>query len=359
MLLGSLDIVGNPISLLMSIHRGFLSLFSVPQRELHRRRLASASGNGITDIISAVNKGLYSFSSHIARGGLISVYSVSSALSRNLYAFEQKQPERQRGVLGGIKQLGTGLRDGLTGTVMKPIDGAKRQGAWGLVKGLGSGVVGIVAKPLSGVLGLVAETSYSLSNSLQTQDELEQTVVNRYELPNRLLTSGLNVLSGSTPTHGWALHLSLAYLQELCRSRRGGRLLAVTMMTFCSSTNEHSVMTEASLRPAMSVGLTVGAPVLLVCSEDVLLALVEDNSLAPSLLFDRIGHSACAQLDIWHEHKTDTRVQVKLQFDTEEERRLTYCFSADPDCQALDAFIGAFTQLKRKHHKSTDQLIRT
>ena len=46
--------------------------------------------------------------------------------------------------------FGHTVKDGITGVVMKPIRGAKRDGVTGFVKGVGQGVVGLVAAPVSG-----------------------------------------------------------------------------------------------------------------------------------------------------------------------------------------------------------------
>ena len=40
----------------------------------------------------------------------------------------------------------------------KPIEGAKQEGAKGLLKGLGKGVVGIVTKPATGVIDFASTT---------------------------------------------------------------------------------------------------------------------------------------------------------------------------------------------------------
>ena len=40
----------------------------------------------------------------------------------------------------------------MTGVVMRPIEGAREQGVEGFFKGVGKGVVGLVARPVSGVV---------------------------------------------------------------------------------------------------------------------------------------------------------------------------------------------------------------
>ena len=49
-----------------------------------------------------------------------------------------------------MQELGYGLFDGITGLVTQPIDGAKKEGIAGFVKGVGKGIGGIVLKPNAG-----------------------------------------------------------------------------------------------------------------------------------------------------------------------------------------------------------------
>lgn len=41
---------------------------------------------------------------------------------------------------------------GVTGVITKPVSGAKEQGVEGFFKGLGKGAVGLVVKPVAGVV---------------------------------------------------------------------------------------------------------------------------------------------------------------------------------------------------------------
>ena len=45
------------------------------------------------------------------------------------------------------KGLAMGIFEGVTGVAMKPIEGAKQEGVGGFFKGMGKGVVGLVARP--------------------------------------------------------------------------------------------------------------------------------------------------------------------------------------------------------------------
>lgn len=55
-----------------------------------------------------------------------------------------------QGFSQGVKYFGHTLKSGVKGVVSKPMKGAKKGGAAGFMTGLGHGMVGLVAAPVSG-----------------------------------------------------------------------------------------------------------------------------------------------------------------------------------------------------------------
>lgn len=53
---------------------------------------------------------------------------------------------------------------GFTGVIVQPIKGGQKDGAIGALKGLGIGLAGMVTKPISGVVDLVAKSTEGMSN---------------------------------------------------------------------------------------------------------------------------------------------------------------------------------------------------
>jgi sterol 3beta-glucosyltransferase len=49
-----------------------------------------------------------------------------------------------------IQNFGFGMYEGITGLVTKPMEGHKKEGAIGLLKGMGKGPVEFCTKPASG-----------------------------------------------------------------------------------------------------------------------------------------------------------------------------------------------------------------
>jgi vacuolar protein sorting-associated protein 13A/C len=55
--------------------------------------------------------------------------------------------------------FGTSVFSGVTGVFTKPVQGARTGGVGGFFGGVGKGMAGLVAKPVSGVVDLVSKTT--------------------------------------------------------------------------------------------------------------------------------------------------------------------------------------------------------
>ena len=79
--------------------------------------------------------------------------------ARRQLAQQQHVAHSGEGLLLGMQALGHGLIGGVSGVIEQPIRGMAHGGGLGFVKGVGRGLVGIVAKPLSGIAAAVSKTS--------------------------------------------------------------------------------------------------------------------------------------------------------------------------------------------------------
>ncbi|KAK8671255.1 hypothetical protein V6N13_037855 [Hibiscus sabdariffa] len=89
-----------------------------------------------------------------------------AALSMDKKFIQSRQRQESKGVddLGGVIRegggaLAKGLFRGVTGILTKPIEGAKSSGVEGFVQGVGKGIIGAAAQPVSGVLDLLSKTT--------------------------------------------------------------------------------------------------------------------------------------------------------------------------------------------------------
>lgn len=72
----------------------------------------------------------------------------------------------------GLKSALNSFESGIKGVVMQPLEGSKRSGTLGFIKGTAKGVTGVIVKPMSGVLDFFSLTSEGLKNSTKKEEEL-------------------------------------------------------------------------------------------------------------------------------------------------------------------------------------------
>ncbi|KAI4370200.1 hypothetical protein MLD38_018571 [Melastoma candidum] len=89
-----------------------------------------------------------------------------AALSMDKKFIQSRQRQENKGVedIGDVIRegggaLAKGLFRGVTGILTKPLEGAKSSGVEGFVQGVGKGIIGAAAQPVSGVLDLLSKTT--------------------------------------------------------------------------------------------------------------------------------------------------------------------------------------------------------
>jgi len=109
--------------------------------------------NTISKITGAVGKGFASLS-------LDDEY-----LANRQYRQRKKPRHLGEGLFMGVKGLGMGIFDGVTGIVRKPVEGAIHGGASGFAKGMVQGVVGAAIKPITGAMDFATRTTEGVKNT--------------------------------------------------------------------------------------------------------------------------------------------------------------------------------------------------
>lgn len=98
-------------------------------------------------------------------------------------------------MIDGGGALAKGLFRGVTGILTKPLEGAKSSGIEGFIQGVGKGIIGAAAQPMSGVLDLLSKTTQGanamrmkiLSAILTSQDQLLRRRLSRAIAADNLL----------------------------------------------------------------------------------------------------------------------------------------------------------------------------
>ncbi|XP_067217864.1 intermembrane lipid transfer protein VPS13B-like isoform X4 [Chanodichthys erythropterus] len=173
---GSLEILGSPASLVRSIGNGVSDFFRLPYEGLTR---------GPGAFISGVSRGTNSFIKHISKGTLTSITNLATSLARNMdrlslddeHYMRQEEWRRQLpetlgdGLRQGLSRLGISLLGAIAGIVDQPMQTFTRtldlpnsasSTARGVISGVGKGIVGVFTKPIGGAAELVSQTGYGL-----------------------------------------------------------------------------------------------------------------------------------------------------------------------------------------------------
>ncbi|CAF0895845.1 unnamed protein product [Rotaria sp. Silwood1] len=185
-----LDVLGNPLGVIRGLAEGVESFFYEPYKGAIEGPLEFAEG------VATGFKALFGSAVGGAAGAASKITSVVGKGLASLTFDEDYKSSRVRRkepgttatthiAIGG-KNVVMGFVDGVKGVVTKPIRGAKHGGATGFFKGLGQGVVGLVARPTGGVVDF-ASTSLDLIKRTAQQEE----VVRRIRYPRHVGRDGI------------------------------------------------------------------------------------------------------------------------------------------------------------------------
>ncbi|XP_063055639.1 intermembrane lipid transfer protein VPS13B-like [Engraulis encrasicolus] len=173
---GSLEILGSPASLVRSIGNGVSDFFRLPYEGLTR---------GPGAFVSGVSRGTTSFVKHISKGTLTSITNLATSLARNMdrLSLDEEHYTRQEewrrqlpeslgdGLRQGLSRLGISLLGAIAGIVDQPMQNFQRtwelqssagSTAKGVISGVGKGIVGVFTKPIGGAAELVSQTGYGI-----------------------------------------------------------------------------------------------------------------------------------------------------------------------------------------------------
>lgn len=171
-----LDVLGNPYGLVVGFTKGVEDLFYEPFQGLIQ---------GPGEFAEGLVLGVRSLFGHTVGGAAGAVSKITGAMGKGIAAltFDKDYQKKRRDALNkrpatmqeGIARSGKGLVmgvfDGVTGVVMKPVQGARAEGVQGFFKGLGKGAVGLVARPTAGIVDFASGTFDSVKRATELSDE--------------------------------------------------------------------------------------------------------------------------------------------------------------------------------------------
>lgn len=187
-ILGSLDIIGNPIGLFSDIGTGVVDFFYEPASAITKspEEFASGLAKGSMSLLKNSVHGIGNFTSkltgNVGNGIAFLTFDKEYNQQRERQA-SQKPKDIKEGLASGAKSLFRGIYGGATGIVTQPIRGIQEEGAIGFVKGVGKGIIGIPLKPVGGIIDMATRTVEGISNS-------STTIFSRVRYPRVLAENG-------------------------------------------------------------------------------------------------------------------------------------------------------------------------
>ncbi|CAJ1965882.1 unnamed protein product [Cylindrotheca closterium] len=193
-IIGSIDFVGNPTTIISSFVSGVRDLVVVPATAIMR------SPTDVNQVGIEVAKGTISFFSHSTSGifGFLAKMSASAGQTVAILSLDSEYRQwhrdtvvseatdlnrvwKRRGmqnaskiVLRPVRDIVLGVAMGASGLILSPYKGFKKGGPLGLVRGIATGTAGVVAKPIVGVLDAFTHVSATMHDAARSVNILER-----------------------------------------------------------------------------------------------------------------------------------------------------------------------------------------
>jgi len=224
-IIGSLDFVGNPTMVLSSFWRGAHDFVLQPFREFMRSptnpsRIWIGFVKGALSLLSHIFTGVFGALSNIsdAGGKALATLSLDDQFKRwhmqqvADHARHKHGKFRPKGirlftssVTRPVQDIVAGVLFGAKGLFVEPYRGLK--GNTGLAKGIGIGVIGLVAKPLVGIFDAFAHISESIEDVARSANILETKFNSVKKVRLRYVFGANNILVPFNPVDAWSATL--------------------------------------------------------------------------------------------------------------------------------------------------------
>ncbi|KAI9141282.1 hypothetical protein BKA69DRAFT_1124929 [Paraphysoderma sedebokerense] len=179
-IIGSADVLGNPVGLFNNISSGVVDIFYEPYQGFVSDRpqdfgklLAKGTANFFKKTVYGLSDTFSRFTGSIGKGLSAATMDEDFQHNRSLSKARNRPKHAVYGVTTGAKSFAKSVVSGVTGVVTKPLEGAEKGGVEGFFKGFGKGIVGVVAKPMVGIFDLASNVSEGIKNTTTVFEENE------------------------------------------------------------------------------------------------------------------------------------------------------------------------------------------
>jgi len=160
-ILGAIDVLGNPLNVLQELFGGYKNLVEDDNKIEGTKILI---GNGIGAITGFASKITGSLSNALTLATMDNDY----ILEKKNTKYNNRPKNSGDGVLNGVKSFAKSIYSGIKGTVVLPYQGFQEDGVTGFIKGGGKGIIGLVLKPISGLIDVVSIGTEGIRNHVST-----------------------------------------------------------------------------------------------------------------------------------------------------------------------------------------------
>jgi hypothetical protein len=165
-IVGSVEALGDPVGLATDITDGFALAMRQMKRDIKGKSQRKGEG-ALTLVQTVVGAPLKAVGK--ASNGLGDV--VKKAIDFKSQEAEEEPRHVPEGLFQSGVVFGKSIAYGVSGLVIQPVRGAKKEGIKGFAKGIGKGALQFVASPVIGTLGVVEKISQSVNNTTHLLDE--------------------------------------------------------------------------------------------------------------------------------------------------------------------------------------------
>ena len=166
-ILGSTDLIGNPINLIDKIGNGFVDLVKEPTKGLLQGPTQFGKGlaKGVTGLLNGVVGGTMDSVSKITGTLYTTVHGILGKKEEILIDEEDEPANLLIGATKGIEGGYQELKEGVTGFFVNPFQRAKESGAIGFIQGLSTGIFGLAISPFAFALKLGGSLAAGTKNT--------------------------------------------------------------------------------------------------------------------------------------------------------------------------------------------------
>ena len=189
-ILGSTDIIGNPVNFIEGLGTGFFELVNEPRKGflLGPKQFGKGLLKGLGGVLSGVVGGSFGVVQRIS-GSLYSATQSLTGKGREYIMEEEDEPTNiitgiGKGLYGGLKELASGITGIFTHPYRKY---KKKKTAKSLISGIFSGLFGLIISPFSAALKLIYSVSTGAKNTITTISGKKLLKSTRFRHPRVML----------------------------------------------------------------------------------------------------------------------------------------------------------------------------